>query len=160
MALASNVVEAVYTKNAALLWDPSLFGRLGTYVYGAAVVVFVRLLYAVFHVESAARTAKRVMKARGQGRRGFGEFPVMNDKERDQNFRPCRFTKMDQEKKDGIPVRAVYGQEKGAGNQPGLPHARAGNRLYGQRQDHHLYQSHDPDSGRFGGRVLHDLHGP
>ena len=96
-ALASNVVEAVYTKDAALLWDPSLFGRPGTYIYGAAVVVFVRLLYAVFHVESAARTAKRVMKAQGDKEDGVLENSrFMNDKERDQNFRPCRFTKMDQ----------------------------------------------------------------
>lgn len=36
----------------------------------------------------------------------------MTDKERDSNFKPYRFTKINESKKDGIPVYAVFNKKK------------------------------------------------
>lgn len=110
-------VPSVVYRDPSLLLAPGLFLEAATYLMGTGAVVLIRLLYAVFHVESASRAASRMMGAKGRKGEGIADSVLensrfMTDKERDQAFKACRFSKLSEEKKDGIPVRAVYGRKK------------------------------------------------
>ena len=66
----------------------------------------------VFHVGTVKR-AKRLMKAKEDSiESSLENSRFMTDKEKDDNFSPKRFTRLKEEKKDGIPVYAVYNKKK------------------------------------------------
>lgn len=110
-ALVACTPEVIMGKDPALYWRPSLLLSPLTYFYGLIAVILARLLYAVFHVESASKAVKRVMEKK-DGESVLENSRFMTDKERDQNFHPCRFSGLGEEKKDGVPVRAYYTKKK------------------------------------------------
>lgn len=113
MAMALNeLVPAVVTGNWGLLWNPGLLLKATTWLYGAVVSVMTVLLYLVFRRPSA-KQAKRLLKSKADSvDSSLENSRFMTDKERDENFKPFRFTKMSESKKDGIPVYAVYNKKK------------------------------------------------
>jgi len=107
LALIERGAEAVSEGDWGLLWYPGLFLRRETYLYGAGVAVLIIVLYFVFGNDDARR-AKGMMKSKAKGIDGALENSrFMNDKERDDNFALHKYTKLNEQKKDGVPVRAV-----------------------------------------------------
>lgn len=87
--------------------DTSLFFHLDTYLYGAIALVLCVLLYIAFNLDSSKRS-KKMLSGKAKAVEGALENSrFMTQKERDYNFTPHRFTKLEDSKKDGIPVRAV-----------------------------------------------------
>ena len=111
MAL-TELVPAAMTGNWAGLWNPGLFLKGSTWLYGLIVSVMVFMLYLVFH-KPTAKQAKRMLKGKDDNIDSSRENSrFMTDKERDSNFKPYRFTKINESKKDGIPVYAVFNKKK------------------------------------------------
>lgn len=111
MAL-TELVPAFMTGNWAGLWNPGLFLKGSTWLYGLIVSVMVFLLYLVFH-KPTAKQAKRMLKGKDDNiDSSLENSRFMTDKERDSNFKPYRFTKINESKKDGIPVYAVFNKKK------------------------------------------------
>ncbi|MBS6955198.1 MAG: type IV secretory system conjugative DNA transfer family protein [Enterocloster asparagiformis] len=113
MAMVLNeLVPAVVTGNWGMLWNPGLLLKATTWLYGAVVSVMTVLLYLVFR-RPTAKQAKRLLKSKADSvDSSLENSRFMTDKERDENFKPFRFTKMSESKKDGIPVYAVYNKKK------------------------------------------------
>lgn len=108
----NNLVPAIMKKDWLSLWDPALMLKPSTWLYGAVVTVMLYMLYLVFRVDTVKR-AKRVLKSREDSvESSLENSRFMTDKERDANFAPRRFTKLNEVKKDGIPVYAVYNKKK------------------------------------------------
>ena len=111
MAL-TELVPAAMTGNWAGLWNPGLFLKGSTWLYGLIVSVMVFMLYLVFH-KPTAKQAKRMLKGKDDNiDSSLENSRFMTDKERDSNFKPYRFTKINESKKDGIPVYAVFNKKK------------------------------------------------
>ena len=111
MAL-TELVPAAMTGNWAGLWNPGLFLKGSTWLYGLIVSVMVFMLYLVFH-KPTAKQAKRMLKGKDDNiDSSLENSRFMTDKERDSNFKPYRFTKINESKKDGIPVYAVFNKTK------------------------------------------------
>ena len=110
-SLFTNLTEAL-TGGAGAFWEPKLLLDGKTYLYGVIALVLVALLYFLFH-NNAGKRASAIMRGKAKGIEGALENSrFMNDKERDYNFKPYKFTKLNEEKKDGIPVRAFYSAKK------------------------------------------------
>ena len=110
--LLTNAAPAVITKNWGLLWAPGLWLKPTTWLYGAVVTVMIYMLYLLFRVDTVKRS-KKLLKAKGDSvESSLENSRFMNNKERDSNFKPYRFTKLAESKKDGIPVYAVYNKKK------------------------------------------------
>lgn len=72
---------------------------------GMCVIVLLWLVYDY----DAGRRSRRVMTQKARRIEGALEnADFMSDKERDKLFKPYKYTKLGNEKKDGVPVRAVY----------------------------------------------------
>ena len=111
MAL-TELVPAAMTGNWAGLWNPGLFLKGSTWLYGLIVSVMVFMLYLVFH-KPTAKQAKRMLKGKDDNiDSSLENSRFMTDKERDSNFKPYRFTKINESKKHGIPVYAVFNKKK------------------------------------------------
>ena len=111
MAL-TELVPAAMTGNWAGLWNPGLFLKGSTWLYGLIVSGMVFMLYLVFH-KPTAKQAKRMLKGKDDNiDSSLENSRFMTDKERDSNFKPYRFTKINESKKDGIPVYAVFNKKK------------------------------------------------
>ena len=111
MAL-TELVPAAMPGNWAGLWNPGLFLKGSTWLYGLIVSVMVFMLYLVFH-KPTAKQAKRMLKGKDDNiDSSLENSRFMTDKERDSNFKPYRFTKINESKKDGIPVYAVFNKKK------------------------------------------------
>ncbi|MCL2029914.1 MAG: type IV secretory system conjugative DNA transfer family protein [Oscillospiraceae bacterium] len=107
IVLIEKGAETVRTQDYSLLWEPSLFLRTETYIWGGAAAVLLVVLYFVYG-NNDARRAKRMMKSKAKGVEGALENSrFMNDEERDYNFAPYRYSKLKESKKDGVPVRAI-----------------------------------------------------
>ncbi len=113
MAMAlTELVPAAVTGNWGALWNPGLLLKASTWLYGAIVSVMAVMLYLVFR-RPTAKQAKRLLKSKADSvDSSLENSRFMTDKERDENFKPFRFTKMGESKKDGIPVYAVYNKKK------------------------------------------------
>ncbi|MDO5408783.1 MAG: DUF853 family protein [Eubacteriales bacterium] len=95
------------------LWDLTLLLRPTTWLYGVASMIVLTLLYLLTRGNDS-RARKRYMK---HGKNDVVEGALensrfMTEKERDANFPHKRFTELGNEKKDGIPVYAVYNNKK------------------------------------------------
>lgn len=111
MAL-TELVPAALTGNWGALWNPGLLLKGSTWLYGLIVTVMAFMLYLVFR-RPTAKQAKRLLKAKEDSvDSSLENSRFMTDKERDSNFKPWRFTKINEAKKDGIPVYAVYNKKK------------------------------------------------
>lgn len=110
--LLTDLVPIILTQDWGRLWNPGLLLKPAVWIYGAVVTVMVYMLYLVFHVGTVKR-AKRLLKAKEESvESSLENSRFMSDKEKDDNFSPKRFTRLKEEKKDGIPVYAVYNKKK------------------------------------------------
>lgn len=92
--------------------DYSLLFRLDTYLYGACVIALGVLLYFMFKRPSA-KSAKKMMKGKAENfDSNLENSRFMTEKEKDFNFTPYKFTKLNESKKDGIPVYAEYNKKR------------------------------------------------
>ena len=92
--------------NASVLLSPI------TYLTGLVETVLIALLFLVFG-GSTARASKRMLKGKAKRIEGALENSrFMNDKEKNELFPHKLFTKLKEEKKDGIPMYAVYSHKK------------------------------------------------
>lgn len=113
-------VLATFIKNSSqvlagdwmAMWDPSVFLSMETYWYGAVCVALCVVLYLVFD-KGTGKKAGRLVK--GDNRRVEGNLEnsrFLTEKEKNDLFPHKRFTHLSEEKKDGIPVYAVYNNKK------------------------------------------------
>lgn len=113
MTFLENMPTVISTGDYAALWDPQLFLSPLTWIFGIVVVTLFILLRLLF-----ADDTKKKQKAFLQGSNkdvvdsSLENSRFMTEKERDFNFPPQKFTKLENEKKDGIPVYAVYNTKK------------------------------------------------
>ena len=92
--------------NLGLILNPA------TWLTGVVETALIVLLFLLFG-SSTARASKRMLKSKAQRIEGALENSrFMNDKEKDELFPHKRFTKLKEEKKDGIPMYAVYSHKK------------------------------------------------
>ncbi|MDO4294711.1 MAG: type IV secretory system conjugative DNA transfer family protein [bacterium] len=90
-------------------WQPRLFLKPTMYLYGALLVLILGLCYLLFR-PNTFKQSKKFLKA---GKNNVVESSLenarfMTEKERNFNFPNKKFTELEKEKKDGIPVYAVY----------------------------------------------------
>ena len=94
------------------MFNPLLLFQLNTYLYGAGTCALILLLYLVFHKPSAKK-AKKLMKNKVENfDSNLENSRFMTEKEKDFNFTPYKFTKLNESKKDGVPVYAEYNKKK------------------------------------------------
>ena len=110
--LVSRVVPSLLGAYEGSLIDYSLLVQVNTYLYGAVVSVLIVLLVLLFK-RPTAKKAKKIMKSKAEGfESNLENSRFMTDKERDFNFNPYKFTKLNESKKDGIPVYAQYNKKR------------------------------------------------
>ncbi len=101
-----------YLINGGSFLNFAVYASPSTWLYGLLEVVLLTLAYMVFTPASAKRS-KRVLRGKAQRIEGALENSrFMTDAERDENFPKKKFTKLNDEKKDGIPMYAVYNTKK------------------------------------------------
>ena len=89
-----------------------LFLAPSTWLTGAVETALLVLLFMLFG-SSTVKASKRMLKSKAQRIEGALENSrFMNDKEKDDLFPHKRFTRLKEEKKDGIPMYAVYSHKK------------------------------------------------
>ena len=94
------------------MFDPWLLLDPRTYLMGFLGMCVIALLWIVYDYD-AARRSRRMMNQKARRIEGALEnADFMSDKERDKLFKPYKYTKLGSEKKDGVPVRAVYNNKK------------------------------------------------
>ncbi len=94
------------------LFDPWLLLNPRTYFIGLLGMCMFAVFWVVYDYD-AGRRSRRVMRQKARRIEGALEnSDFMSDKERDDLFKPYKFTKLGDEKKDGVPVRAVYNNKK------------------------------------------------
>lgn len=109
-----NVLPAEISSGAGVVfWHPLLLLQPMTWIIGAAAAAVAVLLYFLFKGNSF-RSARKMMKGSNkdavQGALENSRF--MNEKEKEANFPHKKYTELGKEKKDGIPVYAVYSTKK------------------------------------------------
>ncbi len=110
MAMAANYY-IYHTSDKFLNFHVLIEGK--TYLYGlVAVVAFVTLYFAIGN-GTPARNGGRMLRAKKEQIEGNLENSrFLNNRERDDLFPPKKYTKLADEKKDGIAVGALYNQKK------------------------------------------------
>lgn len=94
------------------LFDFTVWLSPTTWLYGLLETVLVVLAYLVL-MPSGAKRSKRVLRSKAERIEGALENSrFMTDAERDEFFPRKKFTKLNDEKKDGIPMYAVYNTKK------------------------------------------------
>lgn len=89
-----------------------VFLQKNTYLYGAVESALVCLIYLMFDTNTAKRS-KRILKNRAERIEGVLENSrFMTEEERDDLFPRAAFKALEKEKKDGIPMYAVYSGKK------------------------------------------------
>lgn len=111
-SLLTGLIPAVTSGDLTKLFHPSILLQYTTWLYGAVLSVMIAMVYLLFHVD-AAGSKRRIMKGSGkQIEGGLENARFMNQKEKDANFPHHQFTKLQEAKKDGIPVYAVYNHKE------------------------------------------------
>lgn len=94
------------------LIDYSLLFRMDTYLFGAGISALCILLFLLFRRPTAKR-AKKLMKGKVENfDSNLENSRFMTEKEKDFNFTPYKFTKLNESKKDGVPVYAEYNKKR------------------------------------------------
>jgi len=110
--LFSCVVPSMLGIYEGSMIDYSLLFQLDTYLYGAGCCALIVLLYLLFRRPTAKR-AKKLMKNKVENfDSNLENSRFMTEKEKDFNFTPYQFTKLNESKKDGVPVYAEYNKKK------------------------------------------------
>lgn len=103
---------ALGTGNYTGLFSPSVLLRPEVYLLGVCLLVLIVLCVMLFS-RPTARRSRKLMKGKAEGfESNLENSRFMTDKERDFNFTPYRFTKLNDSKKDGVPVYALYDRKK------------------------------------------------
>ena len=112
--ILTNTGAYLETKNFKAFLDLGLLMQLKTYVMGLVVSVVIVMLYFVF-AKPSAKQGKGIL---GKGKKNeINDSPLensrwMTQKEVNENFPPAQFTKLKDNKKDGIPLYAIYNSKK------------------------------------------------
>ncbi len=94
------------------MFDPWLLINLRTYLLGFLIMSVIGVLWVVYDYD-AGRRSRRMMNQKAKRIEGALEnSDFMSDKERDQLFKPHKFTKLGNEKEDGVPVYAQYNNKR------------------------------------------------
>ncbi len=102
------IAGTVTLKN---LIDFSYALTLTPYLYGAVLMLLCVVLY--FMSDSHGKSGSKILKDKADQVEGALENSrFLTDKERNDLFKPKKFTKLKDEKKDGIPVYAIYSNKK------------------------------------------------
>ncbi|MBQ6857373.1 MAG: DUF853 family protein, partial [Lachnospiraceae bacterium] len=110
--LFSCVVPSLLGIYEGSLIDYSLLFRLDTYLYGAGCCALIVLLYLLFR-RPTTKSAKKMMKNKVENfDSNLENSRFMTEKEKDFNFTPYKFTKLNESKKDGVPVYAEYNKKR------------------------------------------------
>lgn len=110
--LLLTVLPYLFDRYQGNLIDYTILFRLDTYIYGSVITVLLILLALLF-MRPSAKKAKKLMKSKKEGfESNLENSRFMTDKEKDFNFSPYKFTKLNESKKDGIPVYAQYNKKK------------------------------------------------
>ena len=112
-ALMYTLPQAISVNDYSILWQPELFLDPKTWFYGLVAVVMTVLLYLLMHRNTFKRN-KRLMKGSEKDRieGSLENSRFMTKKEMDFNFPNKKFSELNNDKKDGIPVYAVYNKKK------------------------------------------------
>lgn len=112
-ALMELAPDAIVAGNAAAMWKPALLLQPSTWLLGIVATVLLVVLYMLFG-RTSFKTSKRYMKSTGKDavESSLENSRFMTAKEKNENFPEKQFTKLGEEKKDGIPVYAVYNNKK------------------------------------------------
>lgn len=113
MTFLENIPVVISTGEYAALWDPFLFLSPLTWIFGVVIVVLFVLLRLLF-LDDTAKKQKTFLQGNSKDvvDSSLENSRFMTEKERDFNFPPKKFTNLNNEKKDGIPVYAVYNTKK------------------------------------------------
>lgn len=104
---------AVQEQSWSALWDPWQFLEVSTWLYGVVVIVIFVLVYWLLHPNSFGGNRKYLRgKAKDAVDSSLENSHFMTEKEKVENFPGKSYTKLNSEKKDGIPVYAVYNNKK------------------------------------------------
>lgn len=111
--VTQNLGVYIMTKELTDLFDLSLLLDAMTWITGFIAVVAVSAIYFVMHGSTFGKT-KKFMKGSKKDvvESSLENSRFMTDKEKDEIFPHKQFTKLEAEKKDGIPVYAVYNSKK------------------------------------------------
>ncbi|MCC8015749.1 MAG: type IV secretory system conjugative DNA transfer family protein [Eubacterium sp.] len=107
-------ISEIMTKDYSALIDFGVIIDKETYIAGAVVFVLGYICYYVLGGNNS-KQAKRMMNTNKVNviSAGLEDSRFMTAKERDDNFAPCNFAKLVDQKKDGVPVRANYDKKAG-----------------------------------------------
>ncbi len=104
--------DILKTKDYSLLWQPDLFLDKNTYLYGFILTVLGILLMSIYGGTSA-KHGKKLMNTKAKGLESpLENSRFMTKKEINELYPQKRFSKLGGEKKDGIPLYAVYNKKK------------------------------------------------
>lgn len=109
---AGNIMRIIETSDYLILFEP--YANINTYIYGIIITVLSIVLFFIFG-NTSAKTAKRMMNSNKVNaiNAGLEDSRFMTGKERDDNFTACNYSKLQDQKKDGVPVRASYDKSGG-----------------------------------------------
>lgn len=107
-------IEVITKMKYLELLDPTALLNGSTYLTGAIAVALIVVLYFVFGGNNSKK-AKGMMNSKKVNvvQAGLEDSRFMTQKERDDNFPACNFSKLGDSKKDGVPVRAYYDKSAG-----------------------------------------------
>ncbi len=112
-AAVSILPAAITAGDYGMLWSPKLWLSPSTWLYGGATAVVAVLLYFLTRDNTAKkRKAYLSGSAKDAVESALENSRFMTEKERNFNFPEKKFTQLNQEKKDGIPVYAVYSPKR------------------------------------------------
>ena len=105
---------ALANRDYGMLWEPALWLQPVTWIYGVVTAVVVLLLYYLSKDGNTVKKRKKYLagSARDVVDSALENSRFMTEKERDANFPRKKFTALGEEKKDGIPVYAVYSTKR------------------------------------------------
>ncbi len=110
------LLEGISTAGGMRGWSglfrPRVYLYGATYLYGALETVLLALLYVIYNPNTAKRSRKMLAGKARQVKGALENSRFMTDKERNDLFPHKRFKALAQEKKDGIPLYAVYKNKK------------------------------------------------
>ena len=111
--LAERFPEVLAGESMMALLEPHFLIELQTWTTGAVITALLLMLYLALR-NRTFRQARKFMKGSNKDvvESALENSRFMDKKERDKNFPHKEFTKLGAEKKDGIPVYAVYNSKR------------------------------------------------
>lgn len=110
--MSYNLPEVIITGDYSGLFSLGVYLVPQTWLMGLVATVILTLLYFVFNMDSSKKSKRLLGSAPKRVEGALENSRFMYDKERDENFPHKLFKKLEEEKKDGIPVYAVYNNKK------------------------------------------------